>query len=104
MSAGVMPLNPPFPNTDSMVVRSSGVQRSSACSTASVALPSRRSLATGLPRTSSDAVRSSTSSTIWKRHSEVAPVVGQPLLVSIAGAARIPPNFMQTENRQAVLR
>ena len=42
-----------------------GVQCSSACSTAMVALPSRRSLATGLPSTSSEAVRSSTSSTIW---------------------------------------
>ena len=45
-------------------VRSSAVQRSSAWITAMVTLPSRRSLATGLPSTSSDAVRSSTSSTI----------------------------------------
>ena len=41
--------------------------------TARVALPSRRSEATGLPRTSSEAVRSRTSSTIWKARPRLRP-------------------------------
>ena len=69
-----------------------------------VALPSRRSLATGLPRTSSVAVRSSTSSTIWKAKPTARPNVARLVSAASVAPASTAPRRIETENRQAVLR
>src|SRR5215467_10566032 len=69
-----------------------------------VTLPSRRSLATGLPRTSSDAVRSSTSSTIWNARPRLRPYSLSRDSCSSVDLPRMAPKRVEAENKHAVLR
>ena len=70
----------------------------------SVSLPSRRSLATGLPSTSSLAVKSRRSSTIWKQMPRFSPNRARACSRSSPTSPSIAPMRVHAENRSAVLR